>query len=500
MRSLFCAPTVAITAALVVLGRTGPVDAFSTARAPGTSDSLRWSTETIELVIQSDGSDDIDDGSDLDAVRRAFAQWNTLSCIGIEFVDGGVSASRADARDGVNRITWIESDWRAQFGFAIAVAARYTDSGQTRWAEADVLLNGTVEADGSPRRWATDGRRDAHDIQSAVAHELGHVLGLNHSADPTATMYSSSIEGQITGRTLADDDVLGGCFLYPRSASICTRDEECPTLIDHIGTDSDTTRCISGGCASAPGSYGASCFDDDQCESDICQRDPVGSATDPGFCTIACGIDSECPLGDACLDGPLGRRCYLGRDDCWDLDEVLASAAAQCPGNVNNVCVRDLDGRFRCQLLCESDENCRTVPGAVCDGGVPDPFMTGNEVVGFCRIPGSALDGDPCSSGLECASLRCTTDGDGISRCGNGGPGSGDPAPDDPDDPEDPPGSGGGGEGAGQLPGGGGGDGEGLAPVTSDGDGGCAALSPAPLFFMRRRRRMDRTGKLGHER
>lgn len=485
-------------ATLLVLGSAGPADAFSTARAPGTDEPLRWSTEAIELVIQSDGSDDIDDGSDLDAVRRALAQWNTLSCIDIELVDGGVSTSRADARDGVNRITWIENDWRSEFGFAIAVAARYTDSAETGWVEADVLLNGTVEADGSPRRWATDGRRDAHDIQSAVAHELGHVLGLDHSADPSATMYSSSIEGQITGRTLADDDVLGGCFLYPRSASTCTRDEECPTLVDRSGPGSDTTRCISGACASAPGSYGASCFDDDQCESDICQADPAGSSSDPGFCTIACGIDADCPLGDACLDGPLGRRCYFGRDDCWDLDEALANAAAQCPGNVNNVCVRDLDGRFRCQLLCESDDNCRSIDGAVCDGGVPDPFMSGNEVVGFCRVPGSTQDGDPCSSALECASLRCTTDGDGISRCGNGGPGSGDPPPDEPDEPDEPSPPGGGG-GAGQAPVGGGGGGEGLAPVTSDGDGGCAAGSSLLPLLLRRRRRMERWPAAGRE-
>lgn len=66
------------------------------------------------------------------------------------------------------------------------------------------------------------------DVQNVVTHEAGHVLGLAHSSDPTATMYASSIEGETTKRTLAPDDIQtaqggGICDVYPAglATSVC---------------------------------------------------------------------------------------------------------------------------------------------------------------------------------------------------------------------------------------------------------------------------------------
>ncbi len=53
------------------------------------------------------------------------------------------------------------------------------------------------------------------DAQNVVTHEAGHVLGLGHSADPTATMYASAPPGETSKRTLATDDSDGLCFIYP---------------------------------------------------------------------------------------------------------------------------------------------------------------------------------------------------------------------------------------------------------------------------------------------
>jgi len=53
-------------------------------------------------------------------------------------------------------------------------------------------------------------------VQEIATHELGHALGLAHSADPTATMYYiAHFDGRCAG--LKQDDMNGISFLYPGS-------------------------------------------------------------------------------------------------------------------------------------------------------------------------------------------------------------------------------------------------------------------------------------------
>ena len=58
------------------------------------------------------------------------------------------------------------------------------------------------------------GGADAVDIQGVAAHEYGHALGLDHSTDPTATMYSSLLEDGVPQRSIEADDIAGVQFLY----------------------------------------------------------------------------------------------------------------------------------------------------------------------------------------------------------------------------------------------------------------------------------------------
>ena len=53
---------------------------------------------------------------------------------------------------------------------------------------------------------------ELHDLQGIVVHELGHFLGLAHSQNPKATMFTYTNPGQ---RTLSDDDITGICTIYP---------------------------------------------------------------------------------------------------------------------------------------------------------------------------------------------------------------------------------------------------------------------------------------------
>jgi hypothetical protein len=56
------------------------------------------------------------------------------------------------------------------------------------------------------------------DVQSTATHEIGHMLGLDHSGIAHAVMYPFGDSGQGQQRYLAVDDAVGFAFLYPASS------------------------------------------------------------------------------------------------------------------------------------------------------------------------------------------------------------------------------------------------------------------------------------------
>ena len=65
--------------------------------------------------------------------------------------------------------------------------------GTGRIFDGDILFNGTVDDDGDPILWATDGDADRYDIENTATHEIGHFLGLGHNVDDdTTTMFPTA--------------------------------------------------------------------------------------------------------------------------------------------------------------------------------------------------------------------------------------------------------------------------------------------------------------------
>jgi MYXO-CTERM domain-containing protein len=91
----------------------------------------------------------------------------------------------------------------------------------------------TCDAPEGLPRCATYGQQDCYyaDLQNTLTHEVGHFVGLRHvcnGGDETdlpacepkyaqITMYPSTAPGDVTKRTLDEDDVAGVCAIYPSS-------------------------------------------------------------------------------------------------------------------------------------------------------------------------------------------------------------------------------------------------------------------------------------------
>jgi hypothetical protein len=126
------------------------------------------------------------------------------------------SISRVDRGDGVNLITVAVTNENVGIFNDESSPARtrvFYDADTGEINEADIVLNPfPYSVDGAPLEFSTDGTPGTYDLQSTLTHELGHLLGLNHSSVIGATMNATQGLNGIFGlaatseRTLSDSD------------------------------------------------------------------------------------------------------------------------------------------------------------------------------------------------------------------------------------------------------------------------------------------------------
>ncbi len=160
-------------------------------------------------------------GSDvMGAAHRALHHWAAVA--NIQFLETGSSAtsiSPQNAGDGINLIT-VSSDNLAAFGASNSPGRTrvFYDSGGAI-VEADIALN-------PAETFSSDGTAGTYDLESTFTHEVGHLLGLEHSAVIGATMQPRQAKNGVYGlpaltqRVLSTDDIAGARSLYGSSAEV----------------------------------------------------------------------------------------------------------------------------------------------------------------------------------------------------------------------------------------------------------------------------------------
>jgi MYXO-CTERM domain-containing protein len=246
----------AILVAAGVLGASAPADAFvrylTDSNAP-----FVWTQVSIPITgYPNDFTQTSMTGDQVaNAVQQAAAAWSAGSnaCTYLELVPTlSTAATPLAVNDGHNTVIFHSAVWchvgsggKCNVEYDPSALAVTTDTANTATGQ---IYDADIEVNLLDYQWADvvadPSLTDAMDLQNALTHEMGHLIGLDHtcfdlltsksgvrpdgndgqpipdcataSADVQATtMFPSAMPGDTEKRTLAPDDQLAVCTIYP---------------------------------------------------------------------------------------------------------------------------------------------------------------------------------------------------------------------------------------------------------------------------------------------
>ncbi len=182
---------------------------------PSNGNPLFWQTPySISIAVNAVGSDDLADGSHMTAVRNAIDEWNGIDGSTIQLVEDaspGTQARTDWASNSIHLVWWDETNASGYFpngsGTVAITPVWFFNNGQI--VDADVLFNGKGFS------FSTSQQPGRYDIQDVAVHELGHLVGLDHTGWAGGSMYPYVDPTVILHRSLSSDERMGMRAVYP---------------------------------------------------------------------------------------------------------------------------------------------------------------------------------------------------------------------------------------------------------------------------------------------
>jgi hypothetical protein len=258
-------------------------------------------------------------------VEEAFAAWNDVPCSDLRFAYGGT----VDEPDYGLNLVFVPrdgSEHNKYCGHPLASKSSGCASGGT--SGFTIVLR----------------QVSSH----TLAHEIGHVIGLNHAARGSSVMFWS---GKAATPLLSADDVRGLCYLFPREGKgRCGAAQDCPYA-------EGPTTCVNDRCEPGPTGIGGECEEDEDCRRGGCFFTAglfVSGGGDyrwtEGLCADRCRTRDDCPDEEMC---DRNRGLCVPGHQCFDHDDCLfLSKEATC------VSTSPRRQTSRCFQPCSRDEDC----------------------------------------------------------------------------------------------------------------------------------------------
>jgi len=190
-------------------------------RVGNRTESLRWRQFPVRYFITDSGVAGVTAMQFQAAVTRAFSTWHAVENIQISSTFVGFVQAPPFVDDGANVIGYLSRPGQDR---TLAATTFTVDETDGRILESDIFFNTIF-----PWSTAEAGGTDRYDVESIALHEIGHLLGLSHSAlgeteligggrrviAAEAVMFPIAFtRGNIADRSLKADDIAGISDIY----------------------------------------------------------------------------------------------------------------------------------------------------------------------------------------------------------------------------------------------------------------------------------------------